>query len=128
MLQMQHEAKVSVIAPAFNESQTIADIIQSIRRRYPVFKIVVIDDGSDDDTATVAADADAVVFSHPYNIGNGAAIKSGIRAASGDILIFMDGDGKHDPESGDASHIIRLAFENLFFTPRIISRFYVQWE
>jgi glycosyltransferase involved in cell wall biosynthesis len=92
------EAKVSVIIPAFNESQTIADLIQSIRRRYPDFEIVVIDDGSDDDTATVAADADAVVFSHPYNIGNGAAIKSGIRAASGDILIFMDGDGQHDPE------------------------------
>jgi glycosyltransferase involved in cell wall biosynthesis len=92
------EAKVSVIIPAFNESQTIADLIQSIRRRYPDFEIVVIDDGSDDDTASVAADADAVVFSHPYNIGNGAAIKSGIRAASGDILIFMDGDGQHDPE------------------------------
>jgi glycosyltransferase involved in cell wall biosynthesis len=92
------EAKVSVIIPAFNESQTIADLIQSIRRRYPDFEIVVIDDGSDDDTAAVAADADAVVFSHPYNIGNGAAIKSGIRAASGDILIFMDGDGQHDPE------------------------------
>ena len=92
------EAKVSVIIPAFNESQTIADLIQSIRRRYPDFEIVVIDDGSDDDTAAVAADADAVVFSHPYNIGNGAAIKTGIRVASGDILIFMDGDGQHDPE------------------------------
>ncbi len=58
----------------------------------------MIDDGSEDNTAEVAADAGARVFSHPYNIGNGAAIKSGIRAATGDILVFMDGDGQHDPE------------------------------
>jgi len=92
------EAKVSVVIPAFNESQTIGDLVQAIRRRYPDFEIVVIDDGSDDNTAEVAADKGAVVFSHPYNIGNGAAIKSGIRVATGDILVFMDADGQHDPE------------------------------
>jgi len=92
------EAKVSVVIPAFNESQTIGDLVQAIRRRYPDFEIVVIDDGSDDNTAEVAADKGAVVFSHPYNIGNGAAIKSGIRVANGDILVFMDADGQHDPE------------------------------
>jgi len=59
---------------------------------------VVIDDGSADNTAAVAADAGARVFVHPYNIGNGAAIKSGIRAATGDIFVFMDGDGQHNPE------------------------------
>jgi glycosyltransferase involved in cell wall biosynthesis len=58
----------------------------------------VIDDGSDDNTAAVASDAGARVYSHPYNIGNGAAVKSGIRVASGEILIFMDGDGQHDPD------------------------------
>lgn len=92
------EAKVSVVIPAFNESQTIADLIQNILRQYSDFEIVVIDDGSADNTATVAADAGARVFSHPYNIGNGAAIKSGIRAAKGEILVFMDADGQHDPE------------------------------
>ena len=92
------EAKVSVVIPAFNESGTIADLIQRIHRRYPDFEILVIDDGSGDETASVAADAGARVYSHPYNIGNGAAIKSGIRAATGDILVFMDADGQHDPE------------------------------
>jgi glycosyltransferase involved in cell wall biosynthesis len=92
------EAKVSVVIPAFNESGSIADLVHAIQRRYPDFEIVVIDDGSADNTAEVAADAGARVFIHPYNIGNGAAIKSGIRAATGDIFVFMDGDGQHNPE------------------------------
>lgn len=92
------EPKVSVVIPAFNESETIADLIQAIQRRYPDFEIVVIDDGSEDNTAEVAADAGARVFIHPYNIGNGAAIKSGIREATGEIFVFMDGDGQHNPE------------------------------
>ena len=58
----------------------------------------MIDDGSTDHTASEAQRAGAKVFSHPYNIGNGAAIKSGIRVATGDILVFMDGDGQHNPE------------------------------
>jgi glycosyltransferase involved in cell wall biosynthesis len=92
------QIKVSVVIPAFNESRTIGELIQTLQRRYPDFEIVVIDDGSDDNTAEVAADAGGVVFRHPYNIGNGAAIKSGIRAATGNTLVFMDGDGQHDPE------------------------------
>ena len=92
------EAKVSVVIPAFNESESIADLVHAIQRRYPDFEIVVIDDGSADNTAEVAADAGARVFIHPYNIGNGAAIKSGIREATGDIFVFMDGDGQHNPE------------------------------
>ncbi len=92
------EAKVSVVIPAFNESQTIGNLVRTVQRRYPDFEIVVIDDGSEDNTAEVAADAGARVYSHPYNIGNGAAIKSGIRIAIGEILVFMDADGQHDPE------------------------------
>jgi glycosyltransferase involved in cell wall biosynthesis len=92
------EAKVSVVIPAFNESETIGDLVLKVKRRYPDFEIVVIDDGSEDSTAEVATDAGARVFIHPYNIGNGAAIKSGMRVATGDILVFMDGDGQHDPE------------------------------
>jgi glycosyltransferase involved in cell wall biosynthesis len=92
------EAKVSVVIPAFNESQTIGELIREIQQRYPEFEILVVDDGSTDNTATVAADTGALVLSHPYNIGNGAAIKTGIRVATGDILVFMDGDGQHNPE------------------------------
>ena len=92
------ETEVSIIMPAFNESQSIGDIIHKIANLYPDFEIIVINDGSTDDTASVAKEAGAIVYSHPYNVGNGAAIKSGIRIASGGILVFMDGDGQHDPE------------------------------
>lgn len=88
----------SVVIPAFNESENICDLINGIKNQYPECEVIVIDDGSADDTASVAAEAGATVYSHPYNIGNGAAIKSGIRVASGDILVFMDGDGQHDPK------------------------------
>ena len=93
------DVKVSIIIPAHNEAQTIGDLVSKTRSLYPDFEIIVIDDGSTDDTAAVARDAGAVVYSHTYNIGNGAAIKSGIRIASGKILVFMDGDGQHDPDN-----------------------------
>jgi glycosyltransferase involved in cell wall biosynthesis len=90
--------EVSIIIPAYNEAQTIGDVIKKVMELYPDFEFIVVNDGSTDDTATVAKDAGALVYSHPYNIGNGAAIKSGVRFASGKILVFMDGDGQHDPE------------------------------
>ncbi len=89
--------KVSVIIPAYNESQTVGQLIKQIKTDYPDFEIIVVNDGSTDNTASVAKDTGAIVYSHPYNIGNGAAVKSGIRLASGAILVFMDGDGQHDP-------------------------------
>ena len=91
-------SQVSIIIPAFNEARTIGDVIKKIRELYADVEVIVIDDGSTDDTAKTAKEAGAIVYKHPYNIGNGAAIKSGIRHASGGILIFMDGDGQHDPE------------------------------
>jgi glycosyltransferase involved in cell wall biosynthesis len=94
--------KVSVIIPAFNEEKTIGEIVNRIRGYLPECEIIVINDGSDDDTAKVAQDSGAIVFNHPYNIGNGAAIKSGIRTATGEVLVFMDGDGQHDPADIDA--------------------------
>ena len=92
------ETKVSIIIPAYNEAGIIKNIVSNIKTLYPAYEIIVINDGSTDDTATEAQRAGAKVFSHPYNIGNGAAIKSGIRVATGDILVFMDGDGQHNPE------------------------------
>ena len=90
--------KASIIIPAYNEAQTIGDVVKATKRLYPGIELIVVNDGSTDDTAAIAEDAGAVVHSHPYNIGNGAAIKNGIRIASGDILVFMDGDGQHTPE------------------------------
>jgi glycosyltransferase involved in cell wall biosynthesis len=88
---------VSVIIPAFNEAENLRHVIHEIAASYPEFEIIVVNDGSTDETASVARDSGAIVYSHPYNIGNGAAIKSGIRIASGEIFVFMDADGQHDP-------------------------------
>ena len=88
----------SIIIPACNEAQTIGKLIARVRELHPDAEIIVVDDGSTDDTAEIAQNAGADVYRHPYNIGNGAAVKSGIRAATGDVLVFMDGDGQHHPE------------------------------
>ncbi len=89
---------VSVIIPAFNEEETIGRLVSEVKGLYPDFDVIVVNDGSTDHTARAAEDAGARVYSHPYNIGNGAAIKSGARIATGDVIVFMDGDGQHDPE------------------------------
>jgi len=90
--------EVSILIPAYNEAQVIGDVVTKIKTLYPDFEIIVINDGSTDDTGAVARAAGALVYSHPRNIGNGAAVKSGIRFASGKILVFMDGDGQHEPK------------------------------
>jgi len=90
--------KVTVIIPVYNEAGSIGNIVSEIFSLYPDFEVIVINDGSVDDTATEAENAGATVYSHPYNVGNGAAVKSGIRVASGDIVVFMDGDGQHNPQ------------------------------
>ncbi len=89
---------VSLIIPAYNEAHTIGVFISNLKTLYPDFEIIVINDGSKDNTAEQARKAGAKVYTHPYNIGNGAAVKAGIRIAKGNILVFMDGDGQHHPE------------------------------
>jgi glycosyltransferase involved in cell wall biosynthesis len=93
-----NKSDISIIIPAYNESEAIGDVVKTIKTLYPESEVIVVNDGSRDNTAEAARDAGAIVYSHPYNIGNGAAIKSGIRIASGEILLFMDGDGQHNPE------------------------------
>lgn len=88
---------ISIILPAFNESQAIDKVVRQLGALYPDAEVIVVDDGSTDDTGAVARNAGAMVIRHPYNIGNGAAVKSGIRKASGDVLVFVDSDGQHDP-------------------------------
>jgi glycosyltransferase involved in cell wall biosynthesis len=88
---------ISVIVPAHNEAIHIGRLVSRILSLYPSLEVIVIDDGSTDRTGDAAQEAGAIVYRHPYNLGNGAAIKSGVRIASGEILVFMDGDGQHDP-------------------------------
>lgn len=89
--------KLSVILPAKNEAEGLRRTLPALRAQVPDAEIIVSDDGSTDDTAQVAAEHGAKVISAPYSMGNGAAIKRGARAASGDTLVFMDADGQHDP-------------------------------
>lgn len=89
--------RFSVVLPAKNESIAIGQAIAGIRAQCPGVEVVVVNDGSTDDTAAAAAAAGATVISHPYSKGNGAAIKTGARAAAGEIIVFMDADGQHDP-------------------------------
>ncbi len=95
---MRTDPEVSVVIPAYNEEPAIAETISKIKRLHPDFEILVVDDGSSDATAQKAKDAGAVVIRHPYNIGNGAAVKTGIRHAKGRYVVLMDGDGQHRPE------------------------------
>jgi glycosyltransferase involved in cell wall biosynthesis len=86
---------VSVVIPAFNEGAAIADVVEAMRAAGPWREIIVVDDGSEDDTGARAAHAGAAVVCHPYNKGNGAAVKSGIRRATGEYILIVDGDGQH---------------------------------
>ena len=90
--------EVTILLPAYNEEGVIGETIRKIRALHPDFEILVVDDGSSDNTMKEAMEAGANVWPHPYNIGNGAAIKSGLRCAQGEWVIMMDADGQHQPE------------------------------
>jgi glycosyltransferase involved in cell wall biosynthesis len=92
------EASLSIIIPARNEAAVIGDIVASLRQHYPQAEILVVNDGSEDETASLATESGARVITHPVSLGNGAAIKSGARAAQGDVFVMMDGDGQHKAE------------------------------
>ena len=97
MNQETNSVALSIVIPAKNEAASIADVVASARSEYPEAEIIVVDDGSTDATADLAEAAGATVLRHPESLGNGAAVKSGARAAKGEILALMDGDGQHDP-------------------------------
>ena len=106
-METQAEILLSIIIPTYNEAGAIAATIKEILTlTLPHYELIVVNDGSTDDTARVAQEAGAHVLSHPYNIGNGAAVKTGIRAAKGRVVCFLDGDGQHDPKD-----IMRLVTE-----------------
>ena len=90
---------VSIIIPAKNEAQGLKSFLPALRKLYPSYQIIVIDDGSTDGTRDVALECHCEVITHPYSVGNGGSIKSGARFATGEVFIFMDADGQHQPET-----------------------------
>lgn len=101
---MADPSAVSIIIPAYNEEPIIASVVAALAEAGPWHEIVVVDDGSRDRTAHEAEAAGALVVRHPYNKGNGAAVKSGIRRATGEFVLIVDGDGQHRPE--DARRLV----------------------
>lgn len=91
-------SKVSIVLPARNEGASLATLLPAIQEKAPGAEILVVDDGSTDDTAALCDLYQVGRIAHPYPKGNGAAIKAGARAATGDVIVFMDADGQHQPE------------------------------
>jgi glycosyltransferase involved in cell wall biosynthesis len=99
----------SVVIPAMNESASIGRVVAELAAAARWHEIIVVDDGSSDDTGSKAANAGAAVLRHPYNKGNGAAVKTGIRNATGRYILIADADGQHQP--ADASRLVAYLSE-----------------
>jgi len=91
------QQKTSIILPAKNEAESLRILLPVLRKNFPDFEIIVVNDGSTDNTVEICEQNRIKVISHVYSIGNGAAVKTGARNATGEILVFMDADGQHDP-------------------------------
>lgn len=105
---MENKKTISVIIPCYNEESSIKEVINALPERDDICEIIIVNDGSTDKTAEKAQESgrDVKIISHTYNIGNGAAVKTGARVAKGDYILFMDGDGQHKP--GDISNLIKF--------------------
>ncbi|WP_020409618.1 glycosyltransferase family 2 protein [Hahella ganghwensis] len=89
---------LSIIIPSKNEAASLVTLLPKLKSLYPSDEIILVNDGSTDNTSEICKENNVIEVKHPYSKGNGAAIKSGARAATGDVLVFMDADGQHEPE------------------------------
>lgn len=99
-------SRFSIIIPARNEAVALRNLLPELKARYPEAEILVVDDGSTDDTRQVCDSVGVTVICNVYGMGNGAAVKRGARAAGTDILVFMDGDGQHQPK--DVARLLEM--------------------
>lgn len=97
MTQSNSKPSISIILPAKNEAESLIDLLPQIKKLSLDAEIIVVNDGSEDDTQAICKQHEVRVLNHPYSMGNGAAIKKGARAATGGILVFLDADGQHNP-------------------------------
>lgn len=93
----QKNCKLSIVLPAKNEASGLTMTLPKLKQLYPQSEIIVVNDGSADETTEICAKFQVICVTHAYSMGNGAAIKTGARTATGDIIVFMDADGQHDP-------------------------------
>lgn len=94
---MTPDGSVTFVLPTYNE-EGVGEVVRELRRLYPSSPVLVVDDGSRDRSAELASAAGAEIVRHPYNKGNGAAVKTGLRSARTDWIVLLDADGQHPPE------------------------------
>ena len=94
----KEKARISVVIPARNEEDAIGEVVRGVLTAVDAIEVIVVDDGSEDATAERASEAGAQVLRNPYNVGNGASVRRGALATSGDIIVFLDGDNQHPPD------------------------------
>ncbi len=102
---MTNQLKLSIVIPAKNEEIGLNKLLPKLQQQHSQAEIIVVNDGSTDNTVKICQKYGVKVISHPYSLGNGAAIKTGARNSSNDITVFMDADGQHDPE--DISKLLK---------------------
>jgi len=100
------DIRLSIVIPAKDEAASLPGLLRELKQRHPDAELVVVDDGSSDDTGAVARGCGATVVRNPYSLGNGAAVKAGVRAAKGSLVVCMDADGQHAP--ADVARLLEL--------------------
>lgn len=104
MTQIDKNCSLSIVIPAKNEAENLRGFLPRLLAVVENSEVIVVNDGSTDDTLRICEQHGVIVVTHPYSKGNGAAIKTGAKAAKGEIIVFLDGDGQHKPE--DIPHLL----------------------